>query len=520
MRGSLAAGLSGLASHALKIARADRRTRDFTFNALREALAETVAWFPVYRTYVSAEGVSAQDRRYIDWAVSRARRATRFADPTIFDFVRALLLASPPADAPRSIVQRYLGFAMRFQQYTAPVAAKGVEDTSFYTHTRLLSGNDVGSDPDAFGMTRRAFHRTNANRAATWPHTMLATSTHDNKRSEDVRARIAVISEMPAAWRLTVRRWSRMNRSRKQAIDERIAPSPNDEYLLYQTLVGSFPPDNAQTPSLEAYRERITSYMIKAAREAKLRTSWLHVDADYEQALTAFVGALLADHADNRFLDDLRTQVAVFAWFGMLNSLTMTLVKLASPGVPDFYQGNELLDYSLVDPDNRRPVDYALRRALLDSLQRLEADTARPPGERMRDLLASAYDGRAKLWIVYRMLRFRQRNRALFDAGTYVPLTANGSRSRHVLAFARLHGQHGLVAIAGRLFASMGLAVGEVPLGSSAWGDTVLEGKVVPPGTVVTEVLSGATFRSEDNAWPLARLFEHFPGAVLAWYSN
>ena len=257
--------------------------------------------------------------------------------------------------------------------------------------------------------------------------------------------------------------------------------------------------------------------MIKAAREAKLRTSWLHVDADYEQALTAFVGALLADHADNRFLDDLRTQVAVFAWFGLLNSLTMTLVKLASPGVPDFYQGNEILDYSLVDPDNRRPVDYALRRALLDSLQRLEADTARSPGERMRDLFASAYDGRAKLWIVHRMLRFRERNRALFDAGTYVPLTANGSRSRHVLAFARLHGQHGLVAIAGRLFASMGLGVGDVPLGSSAWGDTVLEGKVVPTGTVVTEVLSGATFRSEDNAWPLARLFEHFPGAVLAW---
>jgi (1->4)-alpha-D-glucan 1-alpha-D-glucosylmutase len=517
MRGSLAAGLNGLAGHALRIARSDRRTRDFTFNTLREALAETVAWFPVYRTYVSEGGVSAQDRRYIDWAVSRARRATRFADPTIFDFIRSLLLAAPPEETPRSLAQRYLRFATRFQQYTAPVAAKGVEDTSFYTHARLISGNDVGGDPEAFGMTRKAFHRTNANRAASWPHTMLATSTHDNKRSEDVRARIAVISELPAAWRLTVRRWSLMNRSRKRSLDDGIAPSSNDEYLLYQTLVGSFPPTGTAEASLEAYRERITSYMIKAAREAKTRTSWLHIDVEYEQSLAAFVGALLADRADNRFLEDLRKQVAPFAWFGMLNSLTMTLVKLASPGVPDFYQGNEVLDYSLVDPDNRRPVDYGLRRALLDSLRRLDNSEGVSSGDRLRELFEFPYDGRAKLWIVYRLLRFRQRNRELFDAGTYVPLAAKGDRGRQVLAFARVHGGHGLVAVAGRLFASLGLAVGEAPLGAAAWGDTVLDAKVVPPGTFVEDVVSGTRFRSDDNAWPLAKLLEHFPGAVLAW---
>jgi len=517
MRGSLAAGLNTLAGQALRIARADPHTRDLTLSTLRDALTGVVAQFPVYRTYVTDRGASAQDRRYIDWAVSRARRESRVADPIVFDFVRSLLLAEAPEDSPRSRIDGRLAFALRFQQYTSPVAAKGVEDTAFYRHARFVALNEVGGEPDQFGLTRRAFHRITADRAAAWPHTMLATSTHDNKRSEDVRARLAVISEAPAAWRLAVRRWARMNRSRRSVVQGASAPSRSDEYLLYQTLAGTFPPEDARGEALAAYRERIAAYMTKAAREAKLATSWMRVDADYEAALAAFVDGLLADRPDNRFLDELREQSRTFAWHGLLNSLTMTIVKLTAPGVPDFYQGNEVLDYSLVDPDNRRPVDYDRRRALLDSLQRLEASSGDAPGPALRGLFDAPYDGRAKLWIVYRLLALRRRISGIFERGDYVPLMATGERSRHVLAFARTHGGHGVVAVTGRLFASMGNDVDVLPLGEPVWRDTAIDPKVVPEGTVARDALSGAAIANEDGSWSLGRLFAHFPGAVLEW---
>ena len=515
MRGPLAAGLNRLANVALRLAREDRRTRDFTFSTLREALAETVAWFPVYRTYVSESGVSAQDRRYIDWAVSRARRASRVADPAIFDFIRALLLAEPSSEVPRSVQRRYLDFAMRFQQYTAPVTAKGVEDTSFYTYTELVCLNDVGGDPSVFGLTRRAFHTATAKRARAWPHTMLATSTHDNKRSEDVRARIAVISEMPAAWRLMVRRWSRMNRSRRQLLADGPAPSASDEYLLYQTLIGSFPATWNVGDPLDTYRERVSDYMVKAAREAKVRTSWLRIDAEYESALNSFVGALLASGTDNRFVDDLRTQVESFAWYGFLNSLTMTLVKLTVPGVPDFYQGNEILDFSLVDPDNRRPVDYAMRRTLLEDVRHVEREIASGDVASLERIFAAPYEGRAKLWIVYRMLHHRSRHRALFETGGYVPITASGTYGRNVLAFVRRDEQHGVVVVAGRLFASLGAGVGELPLGER-WADTMLAPDALPEGKTVRNLLTDETFAIEGDL-SVARVFRHFPGCVLAW---
>ena len=229
-----------------------------------------------------------------------------------------------------------------------------MEDTSFYIFNRLVSLNEVGGDPDQFGTSVKAFHRANAERLAHWPDTMLAGSTHDNKRSVDVRARIDVISEMPAAWRLRVRRWSRINRTRKHTVDDSAAPSRNDEYLLYQTLIGTFPADELDTAGLARYRARIEQYMIKAAREAKLHTSWLTVNEDYESALKSFVAALLDGVASNAFLADLRSAAGVFAWFGALNSIAMSLLHFTAPGVPDIYQGNEMVDLSLVDPDNRR----------------------------------------------------------------------------------------------------------------------------------------------------------------------
>ncbi len=361
MQGPLAAELATLAHRALRVARGDHRTRDFTFNVLRRSIEEVIARFPVYRTYIAADGASVQDRHYIEWAVVRAQRASRTADASVFDFLRALMFGTPPPGTATDREAQYREFAMRFQQFTSPVAAKGVEDTAFYTFNRLIALNDVGGDPEEFGTTVTAFHDASRARMEEWPATLLATSTHDNKRSEDVRTRIDVISEMPDAWRRTVQRWRRLNRAHKRRVGDEDAPSANDEYLLYQTLVGTLPPGPLGDAELAGYRLRIQRYMLKAAREAKTRTSWLGLNADYEAALASFVTALLAG-GNNRFRTDLVRQCAGFAWFGMLNSLSLALVKFSSPGVPDLYQGNELLDFRLVDPDNRATIDYNLCR--------------------------------------------------------------------------------------------------------------------------------------------------------------
>ncbi|HSD53602.1 MAG TPA: malto-oligosyltrehalose synthase [Burkholderiales bacterium] len=514
MHSALAGELTVLANRLLRIARGDRRTRDFTFNSLRQALAEVVACFPVYRTYI-AERVAPQDRRYINWAVTQAKRRSTAGDPSVFDFLKEVLLMRPPEGDAQDLEAEYRRFAMRFQQFTAPVMAKGVEDTAFYAFNRLVSLNEVGSDPNAFGMAVSAFHGASADRAAKWPHTMLATSTHDSKRSEDVRARIDVISELPAAWRLAVRRWSRMNRSKKRAVDGRPAPSRNDEYLLYQTLAGTFPAADANAAALATYLERIERYMLKAVREAKVYTSWINPSEAYESAVAGFVQALLGRVEGNLFLDDFRTQASAFAWYGALNSLSMALIKLTSPGVPDIYQGHECIELALVDPDNRRAVDYASRRAALESLKALAADAEVLPA-RVRALLQSPHDGRAKLWITWRALELRRRRLDTFEKGDYYPIAAAGARTQHVVAYARRRARAGVVAVAGRLFASLGLDAGVPPLGEAAWGDTTVDLSFIPAGTPLENALTGESLTA-TGALPLAQAFAHFPGAIFAY---
>lgn len=516
-RAALASELTVLATELLRIARADRRTRDYTFNTLRHAIAEVAACFPVYRTYV-ADGLTPQDRRYIDWAVAHARQRIRAADATAFDFLRLALLASPPQEAAPALKERYRAFAMKFQQFTAPVTAKGVEDTASYSFNRLVSLNEVGGDPEMFGIAVSAFHGASTDRAARWPHTMLATSTHDNKRSEDVRCRIDVISEMPAAWRLALRRWNRMNASRRRTVNGTAAPSRNDKYLLYQTLLGTFPNGTIDATALEAYRDRIERYMLKAVREAKLHTSWINVNAEYEEAVAGFVRALLGRLEPNPFLDDLRLQARPIAWFGMLNSLSMALVKLTSPGVPDFYQGNEIFDLSLVDPDNRRPVDYARRRVLLEELQALAAGPAETLPAGVRAFFDAPNDGRAKLWLVWRALQFRRECNDLFLKGDYHPAAASGARARHVVAYARRLGDAGIVVAAGRLFASMGLEPGVLPVGKPAWDDTALDLAFLPERTRLVNVLTGESLATDASGrLPLCRAMTHFPGVLLAY---
>ena len=515
MEGPLASELRMTTLRALRLARADRRTRDFTFNALREAIMEIVARFPVYRTYVDAEGASAQDRRYIEWAVAHARARSRVSDVRAFAFLHRALLGVAPDGADESARTAYRDFAMRFQQFTAPVTAKGVEDTALYRFNRLVSLNDVGADPEQFGIGVRAFHAASADRAATWPHTMLATSTHDNKRSEDVRARIDVISERAGAWRATVARWSRMNRSHKTLVDGAPAPSANDEYLLYQTLIGTLPSD-LDSEGVAQYRERIAAYMLKAVREAKVRTSWLSPNEAYEDALARFVAALLDD--SHAFLADVTRECTPYAWFGMLNSLSVTLLKLASPGVPDIYQGNELFDFSLVDPDNRRPVDYRAREEALASLTAVDDAQPDDRGARMRGLFDVPFDGRTKLFVVRQALALRRQTPALFAHGDYRPLRAQGSRAAHAVAFARTHEREAIVAIAGRLFASLGVASGVVPL-ADAWGDTSVELPPVAAGTPITNVLTSQTLAADGRPMRMSRLFADFPGALLHFTS-
>ena len=509
---ALAGDITMLAGRLLRIARGDRRTRDFTLNSLRRTLAEIAAAFPVYRTYV-AEASAPEDRHRIGLAIARARARTFVVDPTIFAFVARVLLVEPGTDTAPARVAAVRDAAMKFQQFTAPVAAKGVEDTAFYAFNRLVSLNDVGGDPEQFGITVPVFHRHNHERARRWPHTLIATSTHDSKRSEDVRARVDAISEESAAWRLMVRRWSRMNRAHKRDTEGVAAPSANDEYMFYQTLVGTFPPD-ARGHALATYTRRIASYMRKASREAKRRTSWINVDAAYEEALDRFVRETL--DGDSAFVADLALQARAFAWFGGLTSISMALIKFTAPGVPDCYQGNECVDLSLVDPDNRRPVDFARRRVMLEQLESIARMPARERAACVRNLLRAPDDGSAKLWGILQALALRRVDAELFAHGDYRALRTAGSKSRHVIAYVRSLRGRGIVVVAGRLFASLGFPAGTPPLGANAWGDTMVALDPVRTGTPLVDALTG-TQCSAAPLLPIADLFAHFPGAILRY---
>ncbi|HEY0335872.1 MAG TPA: malto-oligosyltrehalose synthase, partial [Burkholderiales bacterium] len=415
-----------------------------------------------------------------------------------------------PQDASQDLNSRIREFAMKVQQFTAPVSAKGVEDTAFYRYNRLVSLNDVGGDPEQFGMPVSAFHGATAERAAHRPHTMLATSTHDNKRSEDVRARIDVLSEMPDEWRTLLRRWERMNRNKKVLVEKSPAPDANDEYLLYQTLLGTFAPDDMDASAVTKYCERIQAYMLKAVREAKVHSGWINPDTEYENAVSEFVRALLASSSRNLFLKDLCTRSRMLAWCGMLNSLSMTLLKLASPGVPDIYQGNETSDFSLVDPDNRRAVDYSKRGQLLDQLAQLEKSSRL--ADDVKRLAASGLDGSAKTWIIWRTLALRKNEPDLFRDSHYVPLQAHGAHAEHVIAFMRRRGTRAVVAVAGRLWMKLGTREAQLPLGVM-WGDTAIDAGPLTGNLV--NVLTGETVQVREGRIRVGEAMRSFPAALL-----
>lgn len=520
MTHSLPGELSGLTYMLHRIAQSNRRTRDFTRSRLRGALMEVIAGFPVYRSYIGPGGRSVMDRRYLDRAVELAEARTRAGDTSVLRFVRDVLV-SAPTERDEELRALKLRFARRFQQFTAPVMAKAMEDTAFYRYNRLVSLNDVGGDPHTFGIPVEDFHATNERITASHPYGLLASSTHDSKRSEDVRARIDVLSEIPGPWRLALRRWRRTNQRLKSRVNDELAPSPNDEYLLYQTLVGIWPLTPPDATELADLMRRVDAYMLKAVREAKQHTSWLNPEPSYEAALSRFVRRLFTGGLDNPFLADFVPFQTAIAPFGAWNSLSMLLLRLSAPGVPDVYQGVEMWNFSLVDPDNRRPVDFATRQKTLNALQR-DCPVGLAP-ERLRDALAAMVaelaDGRLKLYVLWRGLAVRQTFARTLRDGRYLALKTDGPAAQHVVALARVDAQGIVIAVASRLLLTL-----------TGGDDTRLRDPGLWAGTIVElprsfecapwwDALSHATHRAERNGrrcyLDVARLFTALPFALL-----
>ena len=523
MRDELASELNVLSRRLLRIAEgfAGRRQYDFTLHVVRDTITEVVARFPVYRTYVKPGHVSGADRRYINWAVGSAKKRSTAADTSSYDFLHeVLLLEEGGPEEYRRAVEAFVG---KFQQYTGPVMAKGMEDTSLYIHNRLASLNEVGGEPERFGVSVAAFHIENAERARRWPCAMLSTSTHDTKRGEDVRARINVLSEMPSPWRETLLRWGRANRARRREVMGEPAPSRNDEYLLYQTLLGAWPLEGLgglDAAGLEAFRARIQGYMEKATREAGVHTSWTNANEEYEAAVARFVDWLLVPSENDLFLQEFLPFAAKVARLGALNSLSQTLLKLTVPGVPDVYQGNELWDFSLVDPDNRRPVDYAMRQNLLAGLEEMASGDGLAAGVAAMLEDGAWQDGRPKLYLTWRALNLRRERPGLFAEGEYVPLEVSGDGAEHLVAFARTSGEDVAVVVAPRLVAPLTDGSGALRLRQGALPETRVELPGGMSGTGLVSVLTGETVSVEERegtAVILAdKLLSGFPVALLA----
>ncbi|HVW01862.1 MAG TPA: malto-oligosyltrehalose synthase [Planctomycetaceae bacterium] len=516
MEASMSSEISVLGHRLDRISEHNRLWRDLTLNSLTDAIREVVACFPVYRTYIVDESVHDRDRHYIETALAQARLRNPAVSSAIYDFVRDILLfRNLDATTPETQADQ-LHFVRKLQQITGPVMAKGVEDTAFYVYHRLDSLNEVGGDPEAFGGTVAAFHADNRERQARWPYSLLATSTHDTKRSEDVRARIDVISEFAQEWKFRVFRWSRANQRRKVKLEGELSPSRNDEYLFYQSLLGIWPWHPPEAEERQQLVERLQQYMTKAVREAKVSSSWINPNAAYEQTLSEFIAQVLDPETSAAFLDDFVPFAQRVAEAGIWNSLSQTVLKLCSPGVPDIYQGAELWDFSLVDPDNRRPVDYAKRTQLLAELD--EQFGRDGPAACAQRVLADRHDGRIKLYVTSTLLRHRGAHRELCSRGAYVPLEAIGERRENLCAFARQLDGQGLVVAVPRL--SVGLTEGTgIPIGPEIWGDTWLLVPTAVAGPRFRNLFTGEILAGEDRGMGVglaaAEVFREFPVAVF-----
>lgn len=501
----MAGDIDNLAHIMKRISGRHRHGSDITLYGLRRALVEVMALFPVYRTYINQDIFSERDKPYIKEAVKRAMRT----NPGLLnelDFIEQFLLVRFGEYLSEDEKRECIDFIMKFQQYTGPLMAKGFEDTTLYVYNRLLSLNDVGGNPDRFGISIGELHDFNKKRVNLWPYSMNATSTHDTKRGEDVRARINVLSEIPEEWEESIKRWARLNEKKKKVINGKDIPDKNDEYFLYQTLIGALPFYEEDYPG---FMDRIKSYIIKAIREAKVHTAWIKPDADYEEALISFIDEVLKPSEGNQFLKEFLPFQKRIARYGIFNSLSQALLKITSPGVPDFYQGTELWDLNLVDPDNRRPVDFEKRKGFLREIKEKEK---RDILSLISELISTKEDGRIKLFLIYKALKVRAKRKELFEKGGYISIEVGGKYKDHVLAFARRKEKAWAITMAPRFLTYL-IGENEYPVGERIWKDTYI---TLPEGSPLLW-RNGFTDRviECERTLLVGETLEYFPVALL-----
>lgn len=502
---NFAGDVENLAQILKKIAGQSRLGIDFTMNGLKRTLAEVLTLFPVYRTYINGDGLSEEDSFYIKEVIEEARGRIPLLLNEL-NFIEKLLLLEWEESLTSEQTALRLHFVMRLQQLSGPLMAKGIEDTLFYVYNRLTSLNEVGGNPGKFGITLSDFHEFNQKQSIAWTHKMNATATHDTKRGEDFRARLNVLSEIPQEWEKQVKSWSEINRSKKNKVKGRTVPVPNDEYFFYQTLVGAYPFKESES---EHFVLRVKDYMLKSVREAKLYTAWLRPDTDYEDGFLSFVEKVLEPSESNQFFKEFLPFQQWIAEYGIFNSLSQTLLKYTSPGVPDTYQGTELWDLSMVDPDNRRPVDYEQRIAFLQEIkEKTQTDTLKLIDE----LFSNKEDSRIKLFLTYKVLQVRKENLAVFQQGDYLPLEVVGKFKDNVVAFARSFGDTRVIAVAPRFLTNL-VQSGEEPLGEAVWGDTQLE---LPQGvqSIWRDAITNQTI-SGSGKIAIAQILQNFSVALL-----
>jgi len=514
---AMASEINTLSHYLNRISEKNRHTRDFTLYSLRSVIVEVIAFFPVYRTYITSSGVNDRDRRYIELAISKAKRRNPAISESVFNFLKDVLLLNYPEYFLENDRNEWLDYTMRFQQITGPVMAKGVEDTAFYVYNRFLSLNEVGGSPDRFGIPLETFHGQNIERTKFWPHALIATATHDTKRCEDLRARLNVLSEIPEEWKDCLVRWNRMNKKKKMIVEGQKVPDRNEEYFLYQTLIGAWPVNPMNTEEYETFKTRIKDYMLKAVREAKVNSSWISPNSVYEDIMIVFIDKILDRYPDGPFLKDFLLFQKKISHYGMFNSLSQVLLKITSPGVPDFYQGTELWNFSLVDPDNRRTVDYQTRKNMLEQLNQCAQQM--PLHKLSRELTVNRESGAIKLYLTHKALQRRGSNKELFDRGEYIPLEVMGQRSENVCAFARRVGDETALIVAPRLFTKLFNPFKGLPFGEEVWDNSYIVIPSAEEGTEYLNIFTGTTVKAKNInggvALHLSEVIADFPVALL-----
>jgi (1->4)-alpha-D-glucan 1-alpha-D-glucosylmutase len=494
------------------LAQQDRYAREIPSAELGHAFSEVTLCLPVYRTYVRGMEAPAHARHYIKIAIAEARSRNPQIDAKCFDFVDAVLLGNDSEEVLPEQRESRLAFVLRWQQLTGAIEAKGFEDTLLYVYAPLLSLNDVGGDPRPYGLSTAEFDDFVRNRQQKWPYGLNSTATHDTKRGEDVRARINVLSELPGKWVTHLNRWARWNAAKRRIVQGEVAPDRNEEIFIYQTLLGSWPLEDKEIPE---FRKRLQEYVFKAGREAKVHTRWTRPNPEREKVVAQFVTAITRPDRRNHFFGDFLDFQKKISYFGMLNGLAQTLIKLTVPGAPEIYQGCELWDFRLVDPDNRRPVDYKLRTKFLAEI---EDNSKQDPGRYLSDLLLNWRDGRVKLYLTWALLNFRRRNPALFLDATFIPLKIAGKRANNVIAYARQSENEWVIVAAPKWLAHDGAPMIQNRM-RDFWGDT----KILLPGNSPRQyrsILKDSVLHVKHHRGPasfnVSEIMDAFPVACLS----